>query len=91
MKQQITEQQIGVITQQHQQWLDHPITKQMFSILEKQEERIVSELMSNSLVGSETVIERQQQMSVVLSVQLKTVNNIKSITKETHKFISKLT
>jgi hypothetical protein len=86
----LNEQQIGVVTQQHQQWLDNNITKYLLEIIEKVENRVVSELMSNSIVSSDTVVERQKQQAVILSVQLTTINNIKSIVKDTHKFINKL-
>lgn len=86
----ITEQQIGVITQQHQQWLDNPITKYMIGVLEKREKRVVDELMNNSLINTSTPVEAQKQIAFSLSVQLKTTTNIKSSLTETDKFIKSL-
>lgn len=86
----ITEQQKGVLFQQHQQWLDNPVTKQLFGILDKQTEKILGQLMTNSLMTGDTVVERQKQTAVTLSVQLTTIETLKSTIKDTNKFINRL-
>lgn len=90
MKQQLNEQQKGVTFQQHQQWLDHPITKQLLEVLGGHKDNIILALSQNAGIADKDSVVCKEKNSLILSVQLKTTETLTRVVKDTEVFIANL-
>ena len=74
------------ITEFHQAWLQHPVTRQLNKILENHEHNIVSSLAERSTQFGGI----SDQEFRILGVQLKTIQTIKKLINDTPTFASKV-
>ena len=70
----------------HQQWLQHPITKQVKSVLEAQSAWISKSISDGSM--NQTIPDNHFRQ---LAVQLKTIETIKTLLYDSEKFTNKIT
>ena len=76
----------NALSYQHAEWLNHPVTKQMLHILDKQKENIISSGCSSAGVQGIDPVWFQLQFSNV-----KNINVIKAWITNTDQFIQQLT
>ena len=86
----LQEQQKGVTFQQHKQWLDHPITRQLLDVIGSHEKAIVLSLLSNAGMSTKDNHQHQERNALMLSVQLKTTQKLTKMATDTETFIAYL-
>lgn len=69
---------------QHQEWLNHPVTKELKKMLDKHEQNISDAIANNAMDTN-----KSDNYVVRLAVQLKTTKTLKQLAYDTETFVTK--
>ena len=86
VQQEREQERLALLDNHHRQWLQHPGTQHLISVMDKGIDLTMKSLCSNSSIANPDKVESQKQNALLLSVQLNTLQTYKNIIINTELF-----